>query len=193
MNASQIAAEKRVSTPSQSETDTQLRGHQLMLARTAWAVIAVTALGLWVITIPPGYAQFLKVCTPSVCQFQQATPELVRALHSAGLSLQFYALYLMTLSVVAVLSFCAIGAIIAWRRSRDWMALLVSLTLVIIGTAIFTQYQQLAAAYPITQVPGDLLQFLLNILPFLVGYLFPNGRFVPRWTRWLALLVVLFV
>jgi len=73
------------------------------------------------------------------------------------------------------------------------MALLVSLTLVIIGTATFTDYQKLAAAYPLTQVPGDLLQFLLSTLPFLVGYLFPNGRFVPRWTRWLALLVLLFV
>lgn len=30
-------------------------------------------------------------------------------------------------------------------------------------------------------------------LALLVGYLFPNGRFVPRWTSWLALLVVLFV
>jgi signal transduction histidine kinase len=193
MNASQIAAEKRVSTPSQGEADTQLRGYQLMLARAAWVVIAVAALALWVVTIPPGYAQFLTVCTQAVCRNQQATPELVRALHSAGLSLQFYALYLMTLAAVVVLIFCALGAIIAWRRSRDWMALLVSLTLVIIGTATFTDYQKLAAAYPLTQVPGDLLQFLLNTLPFLVGYLFPNGHFVPRWTRWLALLVLLFV
>jgi signal transduction histidine kinase len=164
-----------------------------MLARAAWVVIAVAALALWVVTLPPGYAQFLTVCTQAVCRNQQATPELVRALHSAGLSLQFYALYLMTLAAVVVLIFCALGAIIAWRRSRDWMALLVSLTLVIIGTATFTDYQKQAAAYPLTQVPGDLLQFLLNTLPFLVGYLFPNGRFVPRWTRWLALLVLLFV
>jgi hypothetical protein len=91
MNASQIAAEKIVSTPSQGEADTHLRGYQLMLARAAWVVIAVAALALYVVTIPPGYAQFLKVCTQSVCQFQQATPALVRALHSAGLSLQFYA------------------------------------------------------------------------------------------------------
>ena len=192
MNASQVAAEKPTSRLSQSEADTPLRGYQLMLARTAWVVITATALALWVVTIPPGYTQFLTVCTQAVCQNQQATPELVRALHSAGLSLQFYALYLMTLAAVVVLTFCVLGAIIAWRRSRDWMALLVSLTLVIIGTAFFTNYQQLAAALPLTRVPGDLFQFLLNTLPFLVGYLFPSGRFVPRWTGLLALLVVLF-
>lgn len=193
MKALHVSPEKRASPPEHRETNTQLGGYQLIVARTACAVIAATALALWVVTIPPGYAQYLKVCTQSVCQNQQATPELVRALHAAGLSLQFYALYLMTLAAGVVLTFCALGAIIAWRRSRDWMALLVSLTLVIIGTATFTNYQQLAAAYPFTQVPGDLLQFLLNTLPFLVGYLFPSGRFVPRWTCWLALLVLLFM
>ena len=193
MNAPRIVAEKIVGPPSQSEADTQLRGHRLMLARTAWTLIVAMALALWVPTIPPGYAQYLTLCTQSLCQNQQATPDLVRALHSAGLSLQFYALFLMTLSIITVLIFLGIAVIIAWRRSRDWMGLLVSLTLIIIGTVTFTDYQQLAAAYhPIVLLPGALLQFLLGTLPLLVGYLFPNGRFVPRWTRWLALLVVLF-
>jgi len=41
-------------------------------------------------------------------------------------------------------------------------------------------------------VPGELLNFLFTILPFLVVFLFPNGRFVPRWTRWIVLLIILF-
>jgi len=77
-------------------------------------------------------------------------------------------------------------------KSDDWMALLVSLTLIILGTVNNTDYQQLASNYPTTRLPGDLLHFLFTILPLLVGYLFPNGHFVPRWTRWLALLVILF-
>ena len=175
-----------------SETGTQLHGYKLILARSAWGIIAAMALVLWVADIPPGYAQYLTVCTQSLCQNQLATPDMVQALHSAGLSLQFYALYLTTLSVVSVLFFFAIGIIIAWRKSDDWMALLVSLTLIILGTVNNTDYQQLASNYPITRLPGDLLHFLFTTLPLLVGYLFPNGRFVPRWTRWLALLVILF-
>jgi signal transduction histidine kinase len=192
MNVLPVPAQKKGSQSGQHESGAQLRGYQLVLVITAYTVIALTALALWVITIPPGYARFLQVCTQAVCQNQQATPQLVRALHSAGLSLQFYAFYLISMAVVVVLTFCTIAAIIAWRRPRDWMALLVSFTLIITGTAVFTDYQRLAAAYPLTQIPGDLLQFLLNTLPFLVGYLFPNGRFVPRWTRWPLLLVLLF-
>src|SRR5258708_6536117 len=194
MNAPRVVAEKIVSPNSQSDAGTQLRGYKLMLARTAWALIVAMALALWAPTIPLGYAQSLTVCTQSLCPNQLATPDLVRALHSAGLSLQFYAIYLTTLPIITVLIFLGIAVIIAWRRSRDWMGLLVSLTLIIIGTVTFTDYQQLAAAYhPIVLLLGALLQFLLGTLPLLVGYLFPNGRFVPRWTRWLALLVVLFV
>jgi hypothetical protein len=147
---------------------------------------------LWVASIPLVYAENLTVCTKALCPNQLPTPDMVRALHSAGLSLQFYALYGTTFEIAFVLIFCGIGAIIAWRKSRDWMGLLVSLTLVMIGTGITTDYQQLATVYPITQVPRDLLQFL-RPLPFLVGYLFPDGRFVPRWTRWLVLLIALFV
>jgi len=175
-----------------NETNTQLHGYKLILARTAWIVITTVALVLWIADIQPGYAQYLTVCTQSLCQNQLATPDMVQALHSAGLSLQFYAIYITTLSVVFVLFFFVIGVIIAWRKSDDWMALLVSITLIILGTVNQTDYQQLASIYPFTQVPGGLLHFLFTILPFLVVFLFPNGRFVPRWTRWLVLLIFLF-
>jgi hypothetical protein len=175
-----------------NEAGTQLHGYKLILARTAWGIIAAMAVALWLAFIPSGYAQYLTVCTQTLCQNQLATPDMVRALHSAGLSLQFYALYITILSVVEVLVFFAIGIIIAWRKSNDWMALLVSITLIILATVNTTDYQQLASIYPITQLPGDLLHFLFTILPFLVVFLFPNGRFVPGWTRWVALLVVLF-
>ena len=155
MNAPRVVAEKIVSPNSQSDAGTQLRGYKLMLARTAWALIVAMALALWAPTIPLGYAQSLTVCTQSLCPNQLATPDLVRALHSAGLSLQFYAIYLTTLPIITVLIFLGIAVIIAWRRSRDWMGLLVSLTLIIIGTVTFTDYQQLAAAYhPIVLLLG---------------------------------------
>src|SRR6266852_247935 len=132
---------------SHSESGTQLRGDKLVLARTAWVIIAVMALALSLADIPRNYAQFLIVCTQALCPNQLATPELGRALHSAGLSLQFYALYQTVLPIVLALIFCIIGAIIAWRKSRHWMGLLVSLMLIIVGTVGFTSndYQRLAS------------------------------------------------
>ncbi len=181
-----------VDQPASNDADLQLRGYRLVLARTAWAIIVLVALTFYIASIPPGYAQMLTVCTQSLCSNQQATPDLLRALHSAGLSLQFYAIYLTTLSALSVATFVIIAAIIAWRMSRNWMGLLVSLTLIIIATVIFSDYQQIATVFPLAQLPGYLFHFLLNTLPLLVAYLFPNGRFVPHWTRWFFLLVMLF-
>jgi hypothetical protein len=175
-----------------SEENTQLHGYKLILARTVWIVIAVLAIVPIVISIPQSYAQYLNVCTQASCPNQQATPDTVRALHSVGLSLQFYALYLTTLEIVFMLVFLAIPTIIALRKSHDWMGLLVSLTLIIIGTGVFTNYQILANVYPpLTQILADFMQFLFIALILLSAYLFPNGHFIPRWTRWLVLLVVI--
>ncbi|HXZ04784.1 MAG TPA: hypothetical protein VEH81_08120, partial [Ktedonobacteraceae bacterium] len=175
-----------------SETGTQLHGYKLILARAAWVMITTMAIVLWIADIAPSYTQYLTVCTLATCPNQLATPDMLRSLHSAGLSLQFYALYITALSVVFMLVCFTIGVFIAWRKSDDWMALLVSLTLIILGSTIGIDYQQLASMYPITQVPGNLLQLLFPTLPFLVVFLFPNGRFVPRWTCWVALLIILF-
>jgi hypothetical protein len=193
MSASHQVTEQTRSPTSHSEANTELHGYALILARAAWVIIVAMAVALWIVDLPHNYAESLVVCTQAFCPNQLATPALVRALHSAGLSIQFYALYLMALGIVVGLIFCVIGAIIFWRKSRDWMGLLVSLTLIIVGTVPFTNsdFSWLAATYHITQVPGDLLNILLGTLPFLLLSLFPDGRFVPRWMRWLALLVAL--
>src|SRR6266487_1474567 len=191
MKAPHPSAEKIVSSNSQGDSDTQLHGRKLILARTVWAIIVVTALALWLADFPLNYAQYLTVCTKAFCPNQLATPDMVRALHAAGLSLQFYAVYNVILEILVVLMFCGIGFIIAWRKSHDWMALLVSLGLVTLSTSLI-DFQLLATDYPITQVPGELISFVALAITSLFFYLFPNGHFVPRWTRWLALLVVLF-
>jgi len=175
------------------EADTRLHGYKLLLARAAWGVIAVIALVLLIASIPLIYAQYLTVCTQSFCPNQLATPDMVQALHAAGLSIQFYAIYNVIVEIVVVLIYLGIAAIIVWRKSDDWMALLVSLGLVTFATAVFGAPQLLATPYPISQVLSELVGSVALIVIALFFYLFPNGRFVPGWTRWLALLVVLFI
>ena len=136
MSIPDVVAQKKGDAPSQSETDTQLHGYWLMFARAAWLIIACVAVAMSIAEIPPGYARYLTVCTQSLCQNQQATPAMVRALHSAGLTLQFYAIFLEILGSIAVSIFVGVGAIIAWRKSRDWMGLLVSLALVLFETQV---------------------------------------------------------
>jgi hypothetical protein len=162
-----------------------LRGRPLFLARIAWIVLAVVVLGLDAAGIPYAYAQYRKICTSPACdQSGRLTPEGARSLQEVGISPEFYAAYVgVGLSVVVVLVFFAVAAVIFWHRSEDRMALFASFGLLVFGGAAITD---LAAAHPALWFPAHLLNYIGQVSFGVFFYLFPDGRFVPRWTRWFA-------
>ena len=93
-----------------------------------------------------------------------------------------------------MLVFTTIATVIFWRRSEDRMALFGAFTLVVFGGAALTSDvpQALAAAHPTLWFPVHLLDYLGQVAFGVFFYIFPNGRFVPRWTRWLAVACALF-
>jgi hypothetical protein len=116
-------------------------------------------------------------------------------LREIGISLDFYAALTVGLSTLGTVVFAATAAAIFFRRSDDRMALLTSFTLLIFGGAAFTgTMQYLVGDYPSLWWPINLLEYA-GQMAFNVFFLtFPDGRFVPRWTRWLAVMwAVLFV
>ena len=87
----------------------------------------------------------------------------------------------------------AVGFLIFWRRSDDWLALLAAFVLVMFNITIIRQYRLLRwhSAYPLLALPLSLVSFLgqLSLLVFFL--LFPNGRLVPRWMGLILLLVII--
>ena len=93
--------------------------------------VAITALAIIVFSVPSSFEYYGGVCTAAseVCSeraVEQSTPEGVRALREAGLSLRTYALLNVVLDKVFQLAWFAVGALIFWRRSDKSMALLVA-------------------------------------------------------------------
>ncbi|MDQ4128478.1 MAG: GAF domain-containing sensor histidine kinase [Actinomycetota bacterium] len=83
---------------------------------------------------------------------------------------------------------CAVAALIFWRKSDDRMRLFVSLALLTFGTATFVfTLEALAVRHPAWKMPVDLLHFLGLASFGLFLHLFPDGRFLPRWVRWVVL------
>src|SRR5215217_9775717 len=94
------------------------------------------ALAIVVFSVPSSFEHYSSVCTAAseVCSSDQRvgqpTPEGVRALQDAGLSVSTYALLNVVVHKVFQLVWLVVGALIYWRRSDDRMALLVSMFLV---------------------------------------------------------------
>jgi hypothetical protein len=167
------------------EIETRLHGRRLSLARLAYAVLVLLALALFVASIPSYWVFLHHLCTSSACLHNvQLTPTDLAQLHGWGISLDFYAAGLATLYVLGFLVFASVAAVVFWRRSDDWIALLTSFYLVLFplgGPESYT-LQTLPSAW----LPAvDLVKFLGEISAFTLGYIFPTGHFVPRWTRWL--------
>jgi len=117
-------------------------------------------------------------------------PATVRTnLKAAGISVEWYAIYRLSITLTSAIVYTAASVTIFWRKSDDWMALLTSLGLLAFG--IFFQAADGPAAlveqYPAVWLPVHLLAFFGSMSFFLVLYLFPNGRFVPHWTRWIPI------
>jgi hypothetical protein len=165
-----------------------LRGRWLLLARVAWVALTAIVIGLHVSGIPYSYAR-----QTDHLNFGRFTPEQLQAFENLGLTPEFYAAYTVAVPVLTMLVFTVVATVIFWRRSEDQMALFGAFVLVVFGGAALTSEtpHALAAAHPALWFPVRLLDYLGQVSFCILFYVFPNGRFVPRWTRWLAIAVAL--
>ena len=174
-----------VHTDPSRHADTRLRGRWLALARVVWLAIAAFCLVVFVLGIPLNYADLGKVCTVQPCD-QDPTPASIAQFHAAGLTLGFYSAYVGTIGLISGLVYLVIAALIFWRKSDTWIGLLTSLFLVTYGVAQ-TNGDDVLKNIPALAGPINALLPIGYICLSLFLYLFPDGRFAPRWTRWVVL------
>jgi signal transduction histidine kinase len=158
-------------------TTSMLHGGWLVLAQAVWGFLVVLALSLFFLAIS---VRYLQLSTP---------PENVRVgLAQLGLSVHFYALYYIALSLVFAVGCFVVAALIAWRKSDDGMGLFVSLLLVLLGALNGPNSAVLEQLHPALAFSARFLFFLLIACLILFFFIFPDGQFVPRWTRSLVLI-----
>lgn len=160
---------------------------QLLAARVVWMAVFLVTSGIFAASIPGHLEAMNTVCTAEPCVAGQLSPGEVRILGDSGFSLGFYAAYRIALDLVVAIGFCLVGVTIFWRKSRDRGALFVSFALVTFGLTWPDTFDS-ARLHPAW---GGLAEFLsqLGLTSLLVFFfVFPDGRFIPRWTRWISLL-----
>jgi signal transduction histidine kinase len=174
MRAYQARAETEVRP---DPTAALLHGHWRVLAWGVWGALVALALSLFAAAIPALYAQRN---TPS---------EAVReGLAQLGLTVGFYAGYVIALQVVLALAYFAVAALIVRRKSDDGGALFVALFLVLVATVNAPNMAALEASQPTLVLLAEVANVLLGTSLILFLFLFPDGRFVPRWTCAAALI-----
>ena len=144
--------------------------------------VAIFVLGLW-----PSFEEFR---TLSVYEDARVR-EITRAnLAQLGLSVEFYAAYWLTLGAILAVVCFALAALIFRRKSEEPMALFVAVMLALLGAFYSGSAQALDALNPVLGWAGSVVEELTTLFIFLSFFLFPDGRFVPHWTRYVAAVLV---
>ena len=101
---------------------------------------------------------------------------------------------MLAVTVPRLVVFWGATAVILVRKRNDTVALLVALTLAVLVTGL-TDAEEPAfmAANPGWAIPGLIRGILISVPLFLLFSVFPNGRFVPGWSRALVPVFVVLV
>lgn len=160
-----------------------------MIVWTLWVGICILIL-LVVAAFLPVYAHLLQtICARSVCPDEQLTPAIVHTLSTFGLSVSGYATLRIIFSIIWLLVWFAVATILIWRKGNERYGLLVAFMCLPLGAISVTS---MVAQIPFSwQWSAILINFLGFVLLFLVILLFPDGRFVPRWTRLVVVVYLL--
>jgi len=146
------------------------------LARYLWfvcaSVVALVLLGA-LPTYYSHYTQVVRVNPNSLGEFNLSLQVLVGLSDLASSFISF-----------------ALAVLLFWRKPNDRMALFASFFFLITAVVWIYALDYFLTAYfgaPSTHALWSVLSIPLGIL---LSCIFPNGRFVPRWTRWVFLVSI---
>src|SRR4030095_2375719 len=163
----------------QTESYTRLHGRWLFGARVAWIAIVTLSTIMYTVAAPVAFNQVGSGCGLNPCEapFQNTLDE--RSLFGAWF-------HTILEAVIRLLSL-GVALFLFWRRADDWMAHLASIMLVTVSAVFSPSPMMLANAQPLWHWPRSLVWTIGLVSTVGLFYLFPDGRFVPRWTRRLAI------
>jgi hypothetical protein len=170
------AAEEQRAAPG-AVGDTRLRGWRLIVARAVVFPTFAFAIFIFVLALPGAVEQMATPCADwfNTCLL---SPQQAQRLIELGVAPVRLAVAIVALFSVAMAVSAGVGALLIWRRSDDWMALLVGLTLALTPL----QYSPFGSSVKgWWQAPAQIMASAAVPLFFLLMLLFPSGRFAPRW------------
>lgn len=160
-----------------SAPTTILRGRWLVIARRAWIVCAILTVIVLLGAVPIYYSHYAQPSLSYPYRLGRFDVLLQGLVGLSGLANSF-------------ISF-ALAVLLFRRKPNDGMALFTSFIFLIGALAWSDVLDYFLTAYAGAPSTRDLYLPLPVPLMILLFCIFPNGHFVPRWTRWLFLVSIL--
>ncbi len=163
----------------------------LIVAQIGLLLLALVVMAIPIAGIPLVLGQLRTLCaTATTCSDTgQLTPESLRLLEDLGLSLDLYAKLSVAVPAVAAVVWISASMLVVWRRPSDPVALLTGSFLLAGSVAVADGplRDALAASNTAWGLATAVVHTLAGVALGVLLAVFPDGRWVPGWTRWLPL------
>jgi signal transduction histidine kinase len=169
----------------------RLQGRARVLALSVYILLTMLTLALVAIQAPMSFQRLQTVCTATTCRPEQLTTEHVRALAQLDLSPSFFATYALACALCFVLVSVVVSFLLVWHASDVPIVLFVACVLLTIGAASIPAIRDtlLSSSSSVRELARVVI-FLGRVSPVLLFFVFPDGRFVPRWMALCAAVMV---
>ena len=165
----------------------------LNLARLFQVMVICLTVGLFIISIPINYERLSIACKTESCSPGELTPAVVKALNDVGISADILITITIGLEILVAVIYTASAILIFVRKPNDLLTIFVTIMLVTFGVATFSnEIQGLTVVYPEWSWLTKTIEMIGNCAIIVFFFVFPTGRFVPRWSEFIVVGWVLF-
>ncbi|SDD82985.1 Histidine kinase-, DNA gyrase B-, and HSP90-like ATPase [Paenibacillus sp. UNCCL117] len=159
----------------------RLAGLQLLVL-----TFCLITISMYISSIPRYYKALISTCIAHGCG--NSVPAM--PIPEQGLTLEHYALLFVLIDCVFTFVFYATSAAMLWKGFREPMGLLAAAAMVSFGTS-FPSLTMVASEGSFLAYHWFMMNAMLGWITLsLFFFLFPDGFFVPRWTRFVFFLIV---
>ncbi len=138
--------------------------------------LTVLPLVLFVVSVPARYAELTGIAHAASARLGSGD-ELLRGFLEA-----YYATTVLSLEIFFVLALTTSSTAMIWRNQNDWRPIFFSAVFVAYSVWVTQTLDALSLPFALQKV-ADMTQAAGLILAIHFFLLFPDGRFVPGWTR----------
>jgi hypothetical protein len=151
------------------------------LAIFSWSLIALPFLTFFLTDLRLDFQQLQAPCEGEECNYLAISQDEIDVLESWGLSARTYSILMNGATVLGVAFSWLLGVVILWFQGASRASWFVSLAMIVIPVTLISDADNLATSYPNWFIPSVALSELGSMILLLLFYLFPSGRFYPRW------------
>jgi signal transduction histidine kinase len=160
------------------------------ILKIMWIITALISVGLFLFSVFIQNTIYQVPCPTSGCiDFGQLTLEESAELQTIGISLNSYAWFKTIMNFIIGFSFFSTGIFLFLKKSSDNFITFTSIIIIAYGANF--GMDTLSQAFPTIMLMTNYIDFVASgIVVFL--FIFPDGRFVPKWTIVIAALWMVF-